>query len=154
MSYLIHLTKNDKIYKKILKLHKTLTSEKLLPGSTYICLADNEKFIGYVCFHVNPDVLFLDWIYAPNHGIEVMNHVIDFAANIHQTSLNSNSVKEILLNISIDPTEKDTVVMKRLNFYIKCNFRVYEIKYRKTYGPLLMMKRSIWNKDGNIDYVK
>ena len=51
----------------------------------------------------------------------------------------------ILLNVSIDPNELESTVIRRINFYIKNNYRVYDIVYRKKYGPLLKMKKIIKN---------
>jgi hypothetical protein len=49
--------------------------------------------------------------------------------------------KKILLNLSIDPTENINNVMKRINFYISLQYKVYDIKFRKKYGPLLYMQK-------------
>ena len=49
----------------------------------------------------------------------------------------------ILLNVSIDPNENKNTVMKRLNFYIGLQYKVYDIKFRKKNGPLLLMKKNI-----------
>jgi len=51
----------------------------------------------------------------------------------------------ILLEISIDPTENLDIVKKRINFYITLQYKVYDIKFRPKYGPLLYMKKLIKN---------
>ena len=49
----------------------------------------------------------------------------------------------IMLNLSIDPTENIDIVMKRINFYISLQYKVYDIKFRKKYGPLLYLKKKL-----------
>ena len=53
------------------------------------------------------------------------------------------AITAIFLNVSIDPNENKNTVMKRLNFYIGLQYKVYDIKFRKKYGPLLSMKKNI-----------
>lgn len=33
--------------------------------------------------------------------------------------------------------------MKRLNFYISLKYKVYDIKFREKYGPLLFMQKKL-----------
>ena len=58
--------------------------------------------------------------------------------------LKKKDINIILLNVSIDPNENKNTVMKRLNFYIGLQYKVYDIKFRKKNGPLLLMKKNIW----------
>ena len=141
--------KSDKIYKKITDLHKKLTGDKELPHLTYFYYNKNNKFMGYTCLSVDKKKLVVDWIYAPKNGIEVMNNVLELAFIFDKEIC---PIDEIILKVSIDPTEKKDTVMKRINFYIKCNFRVYDIQFRKKYGPLLSMKRNV-RKNNKIDYI-
>ena len=141
--------KSDKIYKKITDLHKKLTGDKELPHLTYFHYNDNNKFIGYTCLAVDKKKLVVDWIYAPKNGIEVMNGILQLASIFDKEI---RPIDEMILKVSIDPTEKKDTVMKRINFYTKCNFRVYDIQFRKKYGPLLSMKRNVW-KNNKIDYI-
>jgi hypothetical protein len=141
--------KSDKIYKKIATLHKKLTGDKELPHLTYFHYSDKNKFIGYTCMSIDKKKLIVDWIYAPKNGIEVMNSVLQLAFIFDKEI---QPIDEMILKVSIDPTEKKDTVMKRVNFYIKCNFRVYDIQFRKKYGPLLFMKRNIW-KNNKINYI-
>jgi len=137
------VNKDNVIYKKILRLHQKLTGDTSLPKLTYYYSKDN-VMIGYICLSIVKKSISLDWIYAPSNGIAVMNSVIDLA---HIINKEGYQIDDIILGLSIDPTEKKKIVMKRINFYIKCNFRVYDIKFRPKYGPLLSMKRSIWKND-------
>ena len=54
-----------------------------------------------------------------------------------------NKYSNIMLNLSIDPTENIDTVMKRINFYISLQYKVYDIKFRKKYGPLLYLKKKL-----------
>jgi hypothetical protein len=141
------LIKNDN--KKIANLHFKLTGEKELPKLTYLCKNEKEKFIGYFCFHYIKYGIFLDWIYAPNNGIKVMNNLIGLC---HIIDDNEYKIDHIYLHCSIDPTEKKSTVIKRINFWQKCKFKVYDIEFRKKFGPLFYMKRAIW-KNNRIDYI-
>ena len=47
------------------------------------------------------------------------------------------------VKLSIDPTENIDKVMKRINFYISLQYKVYNIDFRKKYGPLLYMKKML-----------
>ena len=141
--------KSDKIYKKITGLHKKLTGDKELPHLTYFHYNKNNKFIGYTCLSIDKKKLVVDWIYAPKNGIDVMNSVLELACIFDKEI---RRIDEMILKVSIDPTEKKDTVMKRINFYIKCNFRVYDIQFRKKYGPLLSMKRDMW-KNNKLNYI-
>ena len=50
-----------------------------------------------------------------------------------ETIFKKNNIKEILLNVSIDPIEQKNDVMRRLNFYIGLQYKVYDIKFRKKF---------------------
>jgi hypothetical protein len=52
-----------------------------------------------------------------------------------------NNIEEILLNVSIDQTENKNDVMKRMNFYIGLQYKIYDITFRKKYGPLFLMHK-------------
>jgi len=53
------------------------------------------------------------------------------------------AITAILLNVSVDPNENKNTVMKRLNFYSRLQYKVYNIKFRKKDVPLLSMKKNI-----------
>ena len=46
---------------------------------------------------------------------------------------------KIILKVSIDPNESKESVIRRINFYIKNNYRVFDIEFRKKYGPIFSM---------------
>ena len=58
-----------------------------------------------------------------------------------ETLFKKYDIKEILLNVSINPTENKNDVIKRLNFYIGLQYKVYDIKFRKKFGPLFLMHK-------------
>ena len=60
-----------------------------------------------------------------------------------ETIFKKDNIKEILLNVSIDPTENKNDVMKRINFYCNFQYKVYDIKFRKKFGPLFMMHKKL-----------
>ena len=82
---------------------------------------------------INENKVKIDWIYCPNYGKKIMKKI--------ETLFKKNDIKEILLNVSIDPTENKNDVMKRLNFYIGLQYKVYDIKFRKKFGPLFFMHK-------------
>lgn len=113
---------DDETIKSIKKLHKKLTNENL-SGNILIFYSKNE-FIGYTDFVGNK----INWIYGPGHGYEIMAYMEKIIKD------------KIRLNLSIDKTENKSAVMRRINFYIRLGFKVYNIKWRNI-GPLLMMEK-------------
>ena len=86
---------------------------------------------GYVLYKNRKNGIYIDWIFAlGGNGMKLMK----FVEKHH---------KIITLKLSIDPGEKKSVVMRRINFYIKLNYRVVDIKFREKHGPLLTMMKSI-----------
>ena len=144
------ITEDSKEFEKLTKIHRILTGDKFLPvtspSMTYYHTDDNGEMIGYTCLKLIKTTLELNWIYAPEYGVEVMNDVISLANK-------KNKIKTLILKISVDPTEKKESVMRRINFYVKCNFRVYDIVFRKKFGPLMYMKKDLW-KNNRLNYVK
>ena len=123
---------NTNKLKKLVKNH--LGNTDLKQG--YVLL-DNNNIKGYTILlpQEKSNIIKIDWIYAePGYGTLFLKRV--------ENSLFKNYNK-IILNVSIDPNEDKNTVMRRINFYIKNNYRVYDIKYRKKYGPLLNMYKSI-----------
>ena len=57
---------------------------------------------------------------------------------MNKVQFKKDNIKEILLNVSIDPTENKNNVMRRLNFYIGLQYKVYDIKFRIKFGPLFL----------------
>lgn len=77
----------------------------------------------------------IDWIFAPGFGKELIKRI--------ESKLKKSGINKILLNVSIDPNESKQTVMKRLNFYIGLGYKVFDIKYRKDYEPLLSMSKNL-----------
>lgn len=113
------------IQKKVSRLSKIHIGEtKYDNGYVYF---DKTTLVGYAHLTKNK----IDWIYAKTgHGTAFLKLI---EKELFKT------YKKIILAVSIDPTEKKDTVIRRINFYIKNNYRVYNIKYRKTHGPLFYM---------------
>lgn len=124
---------------KIHKLHYKLTGNLLIKGTRYvstILFYNNDKFIGYVeLIFLKNSVAKIDWIYGPGYGKQIMKIVEKLCKQYNK--------HYIILNCSIDPKENVKNVMRRLNFYISLQYKVYNIKFRKTYGPLLFLQKKI-----------
>lgn len=106
-----------------------------LNGYVYLDNKNNNKLVGYSFYKIKGDTIILDWIWAkPGHGTPFLKKM---------ESIWKNKYKTILLNLSIDPTESKRKVIRRINFYIKNNYRVKNIKYRQKFGPLLKMYKNL-----------
>ena len=110
---------------KIIELHKKILGYDLEITDKYTVKVfyDNDICIGYIIYNINENKVKIVWIYCPNYGKKIMKKI--------ETLFKKNDIKEILLNVSIDPTENKNDVMKRLNFYIGLQYKVYDIKFRK-----------------------
>ena len=122
---------------EIIKLHKKMLDYDLEITDKYIVKVfyDNDICIGYIIYYIDVNKVTISWIYGPKYGKKIMKKM--------ETIFKKNNINEILLNVSIDPTENKNNVMRRLNFYIGLQYKVYDIKFRKKYGPLLSMKKNI-----------
>ena len=122
---------------EIIKLHKKMLGYDLEITDKYIVKVfyDNDICIGYIIYYVNKNKVTISWIYGPKYGKQIMKKM--------ETIFKKNNIEEILLNVSIDPTENKNNVMKRLNFYIGLQYKVYDIKFRKKFGPLLLMHKKL-----------
>lgn len=94
----------------------------------------NNKFVGYIEYEINNNnSVYIDWIVAiKGNGTELLK------AFEEKMFSKYNSIK---LNISLDSNERKETVLNRLNYYIKFNYRAYDIKYRDS-GVLLLMQKS------------
>ena len=119
------------------KLHKKMLGYDLEITDKYIVKVfyDNDICIGYIVYYVDVNKVTISWIYGPKYGKQIMKKM--------ETIFKKNNVKEILLNVSIDPTENKNGVMRRLNFYIGLQYKVYDIKFRRKFGPLFFMHKKI-----------
>lgn len=98
-------------------------------------LYDDKTIVGYVIYKLINKSVYIDWIYAPGYGKIFMDKL--------EKKFKRESIKKILLNVSIDPNENIKTVMIRINFYISLQYKVYNIKFRDHYGPLLYMKKEL-----------
>ena len=111
---------NENIIKKLYKKH---FNKKLMINDNIIYnLYDNNNIVGYVIYKIKNSDIYLDWIYAPNYGKIFMERL--------ERKFKKERYCNIMLNLSIDPTENIDTFMKR-------------IKFRKKYGPLLYMKKEL-----------
>src|SRR5438105_3960745 len=121
------IKKYVEINKTLDKLHKDLTGDKLDPTNTYI-FYENKKLIGYtVLIPINNNTIKIDWFYGPGKGKLIY-------AKLEQ-KLKKDKIKQIQLNLSIDPNENKDTVMRRINFWFGLEFRVRDIEFRKKFGP-------------------
>ena len=122
---------------EIIKLHKKMLGYDLEITDKYIVKVfyDNDICIGYIIYYVDVNKVTISWIYGPKYGKQIMKKM--------ETIFKKNNVKEILLNVSIDPTENKNGVMRRLNFYIGLQYKVYDIKFRRKFGPLFFMHKEL-----------
>jgi hypothetical protein len=121
----------ENLYKKQFNTNLMEENSKIIYG-----LYDDNKFVGYAIYIILPNnITKIDWIYAPNYGYKFMKKI--------ESKLKRNQTKKIILNLSIDPTENKIKVMKRINFYINLHYKVYDIKFREKYGPLLYMEKNL-----------
>ena len=122
---------------EIIKLHKKMLGYDLEITDKYIVKVfyDNDICIGYIVYYVDKNKVTISWIYGPTYGKKIMKKM--------ETIFKKNNVKEILLNVSIDPTENKNNVMRRLNFYIGLQYKVYDIKFRRKFGPLFFMHKKL-----------
>lgn len=122
---------------EIIKLHKKMLGYDLEITDKYIVKVfyDNDICIGYIIYYIDKNKVTISWIYGPKYGKQIMKKM--------ETIFKKNNIEKILLNVSIDPTENKNNVMKRLNFYIGLQYKVYDIKFRKKIGPLLLMHKYI-----------
>jgi hypothetical protein len=112
---------------KLVQLH--LGKTKLKNG--YVFLDDKSKIIGYTILIPSKNTIKIDWIYSKKgFGTKFLKRL---------EKILFKKYNKIILNVSIDPNEKKETVLRRINFYIKNNYRVSDIKFRKKHGPLLLM---------------
>ena len=120
---------------KIIKLHKKMLGYNLEISDKYIVKVfyDKNICVGYIVFIIDENKVKINWIYAPKYGKKIMKKI--------EAIFKKNNIKEILLNVSIDQTENKNDVMKRMNFYIGLQYKIYDITFRKKYGPLFLMHK-------------
>jgi hypothetical protein len=121
--------RDDRALKRLVKRHLNLDA---IRGNGWV-LFDNDRIIAYCMLRNNR----IDWIWAQaGHGTPFLRRI---------ERLLSRDYDSIVMSVSIDPTESKSTVLRRLNFYIKNDYRVVDVKYRATHGPLLSMKKVLTN---------
>ena len=122
---------------EIIKLHKKMLGYDLQITDKYDVKVfyDNDICKGYIIYYIDKNKVTISWIYGPKYGKQIMKKM--------EAIFKKNNIEEILLNVSVDPTENKNNVMKRLNFYIGLEYKVYDINFRKKFGPLLLMHKYI-----------
>lgn len=91
--------------------------------------------LGYINVVQQDSTLKIIWIYGPSHGKLIMLNI--------ENHFKKKGIKKITLDCSIDPNEKKETVIRRVNFFFKQGYRVYDIDFRKDYGPLLQLEKNI-----------
>lgn len=100
----------------------------------YVFVDDKSKIFGYCTLKKKDNkTIKIDWIYAKK------GYGTDFIQRVEKSLF--KKYEKIVLNVSIDPNETKSKVMRRLNFYIKNDYRTYDIVFRKKHGPMLSMKK-------------
>jgi hypothetical protein len=127
---------NKDVHEDITQLHKKLVNDNRKPSLVFYDTISNKK-VGYCVFHITDKSVKIDWLYAPNYGKSAYKKL--------EAYFKYNKVEKILLNCSIDKMEKKETVMKRINFYIGLDFRVYDIRYRTSgaLGVMLLMHKKL-----------
>lgn len=120
---------------KIDKLYQKHLGKKIASNDIIYILYDAKKIVGYTVYKLHQHDVYLEWIYAPKYGKIFMKKL--------ESEFKKIKCKSIFLNLSTDPTESIDTVMRRINFYIGLQYKVYNIKFRKRHGPLLYMKKSL-----------
>lgn len=70
-------------------------------------------------------IVKIECIYGPGYGSIILLNI--------EHHFRRKRCEKIISNCSIDPIELKVTVIRRLNFYIKNNYRVYDTEFRKKY---------------------
>jgi hypothetical protein len=128
---------NSQRDKKVIKKYNEIFGKKLDDSSDDLSIGvfyDNDKLVGYVVYlYQNSETVEISWIWGPNYGKKMMKSF--------ERKMRREEIKKIILQVSIDPTENKTTVMKRMNYYITLKYKIYDIKFRQKNGPLLFMEK-------------
>jgi hypothetical protein len=93
---------------------------------------------GYIQVGIlSNDTVKVEWIYGPGYGKLIMTNI--------EYHFKLKGYNKIVLDIAINPNELKEAVMKRLNFYIKNKYKVYDIEFRTENGPVLKMEKILDN---------
>ena len=124
-----------KLHRKVSGYTDLLDDFKKILDHTYVLTSLSEfNIYGYIILKlVTSKIIKIEWIYGPGYGVLIMLNI--------ERRYDEKGYEKILLNCSIDPSEEKNTVMRRLNFYIKNKYRVYDIEHRHEHGPLLKMEK-------------
>lgn len=127
----INLSKDN--FNKIKKLIIIHFDKNYKINNGYVLIDDFDKIIGYCLFTENNEKNFIkiDWIYS-NKGFGS-----EFLSRLERSFF--KKYNKIILTCSIDPNEKKETVLRRINFYIKNNYKVYDYNFRDKFGVSLLM---------------
>ena len=97
---------------------------------------DGKKTIAYAFITQKTTTkAYIEWIWATRGNGTAFLKVI-------QSKLRRAGFSTIELHVSIDPNERQQTVLRRINFYIKNNYRVTDITFRPKNGPLFTMVKT------------
>mgnify|MGYP001257581756 CR=1 FL=1 len=128
---IINLSESN--FNKIKKLIKIQLDENYQINPGYVLIND-DKILGY-CLYTednNKHFIKIDWIYS-NKGFGS-----EFLSRLERSFF--KKYNKIILSCSIDPSEKKETVLRRINFYIKNNYRVTNFNFRDELVELEMTK--------------
>ncbi len=118
---------------------KDQVKDKIKSKNILVGVDKDDNMIGYSEYEYDDksNTIKIDWIVAKEgYGTQLLSKL--------ETKWLNDGVNNIILKVSIDPTEDKNIVMRRLNFYIKFNYRVKDIEFREKYGPLLTMHKTLF----------
>ena len=92
-----------------------------------------KKLLAYTLVRIDKFVATIDWIWSrPGKGTPFLQEVEK------RLFLQCNTIK---LLVSIDKRERKPTILRRMNFYIKNEYRVADVRYDPT-GVMLTMTKS------------
>lgn len=131
---IINLSKSN--FNKIKKLIKIQLDESYQINNGYVLINDFNKILGY-CLYTednNKHFIKIDWIYSnKGFGSELLSRL--------ERSF-FKKYNKIILCCSIGTNEKKETVLRRINFYIKNNYRVTNFNFRDKYDVSLEMTKN------------
>lgn len=87
-----------------------------------LCLYDDDKLVGYVTYrYVSAEVVMIEMIYTIGYGMEVMRRL--------EKKFKKQGYRIITLDVPIKNNQSQEFVKRRMNFYIKLNYRVSHVVY-------------------------
>lgn len=102
-----------------------------------IVIENNEGLVmGYCEYEKKEDFVKINYLVAePNFGSELLMTL--------EKSWKKKGIKHIFVTISLNESQEQIINISKLNFYIRNNFRAYEIIYENKGVTIIKMKKSI-----------